>query len=111
MVGDVRGKRTLLVDDEISTGGTVCSAAATLIEHGARDVSVAVVHPVFSGPAVERLRSAPIAEVVVTDSIPLPPHKQDPKFKVLTIAPLVAEAISRVHDGRSVSELFDGGGR
>ena len=111
MVGDVRGKRTILVDDEISTAGTVTSAAATLIEHGARDVSVAVVHPVFSGPAVERLRKAPIAEVVVTDSIPLPPSKQDPKFKQLTIAPLIAEAISRVHDGRSVSELFDGGGR
>ncbi len=111
MVGDVRGKRTLLVDDEISTGGTVCGAARTLIEHGARDVSVAVVHPVFSGPAVERLRSAPIAEVVVTDSIPLPPAKQDAKFKQLTIAPLIAEAISRVHDGRSVSELFDGAGR
>jgi ribose-phosphate pyrophosphokinase len=111
MVGDVRGKRTILVDDEISTAGTVTSAAATLIEHGAKDVSVAVVHPVFSGPAVERLRKAPIAEVVVTDSIPLPPSKQDPKFKQLTIAPLIAEAISRVHDGRSVSELFDGGGR
>jgi ribose-phosphate pyrophosphokinase len=109
MVGDVRGKRTLLVDDEISTAGTVCSAAATLMEHGAKDVSVAVVHPVFSGPAVERLRAAPIHEVVVTDSIPLPPHKHDPKIKVLTIAPLIAEAISRVHDGRSVSELFDGG--
>ncbi len=111
MVGDVRGKRTLLVDDEISTAGTVCGAAATLIQHGARDVSVAVVHPVFSGPAVARLRAAPIAEVVVTDSIPLPPEKQDPKFKVLTIAPLVAEAIMRVHDGRSISELFDGAGR
>jgi ribose-phosphate pyrophosphokinase len=111
MVGEVRGKRVLLIDDEISTAGTVCSAASTLMQHGARDVSVAVVHPVFSGPAVERLRSAPIAEVVVTDSIPLPIHKQDPKFKVLTIAPLIAEAISRVHDGRSISELFDGAGR
>jgi ribose-phosphate pyrophosphokinase len=111
MVGEVRGKRTLLVDDEISTGGTVIGAAATLLDHGARDVSVAVVHPVFSGPAVERLRASPIAEVVVTDSIPLPPAKQDPKFKVLTIAPLIAESISRVHDGRSVSELFDGSGR
>ena len=111
MVGEVRGKRALLVDDEISTAGTVVGAAKTLLEHGAKDVSVAVVHPVFSGPAVERLRASPIFEVVVTDSIPLPPAKQDPRFKVLTIAPLIAESISRVHDGRSISELFDGSGR
>jgi ribose-phosphate pyrophosphokinase len=106
MVGEVKGKRALLVDDEISTGGTVCGAAETLMQHGARDVSVAVVHPVFSGNAVARLRAAPISEVVVTDTIPLPPEKQDPKFKVLSVAGLIAEAIMRVHDGRSISEMF-----
>jgi ribose-phosphate pyrophosphokinase len=106
MVGEVKGKRALLVDDEISTGGTVCGAAETLMQHGVRDVSVAVVHPVFSGNAVARLRAAPISEVVVTDTIPLPPEKQDPKFKVLSVAGLIAEAILRVHDGRSISELF-----
>jgi ribose-phosphate pyrophosphokinase len=106
MVGDVRGRRALIVDDEISTGGTVCEAAEFVMQHGARDVSVAVVHPVFSGSAVSRLRAAPISEVVITDSIPLPPAKQDPKFKVLSIAGVLAEAILRVHDGRSISEMF-----
>jgi ribose-phosphate pyrophosphokinase len=106
MVGEVLGKRALLVDDEISSGGTVCEAARILMQHGARDVSVAVVHPVLSGSAVDRLRAAPIAEVVVTDTIPLGPEKRDPRFTVLTVAPLLAEAIARVHDGRSVSELW-----
>src|SRR5262249_12728453 len=106
LVGEVRGKRALIVDDEIATGGTVIESAEFLVREGARDVSVAVVHPVFSGPAVRRLRDAPITEVVVTDTIPLPPEKQDPKFVVLSVAALVAEAIARVHDGRSVSALF-----
>ena len=106
MVGDVRGKRALVVDDEIATGGTIVEAAEFLLREGARDVSVGVVHPVFSGNAVARIRSAPITEVVVTDTIPLPFEKQDPKITVLSVATLLAEAIARVHDGRSVSELF-----
>lgn len=106
LVGEVSGRRALVVDDEISTGGTVVEAAEILIRHGARDVSAAVVHPVFSGPAVERLRAAPLTEIVVTDTIPLPPAKRDPKFIVLSVASLLAEGISRIHDGRSVSELF-----
>jgi ribose-phosphate pyrophosphokinase len=106
LVGEVRGKRALLVDDEIATGGTVIEAADFVLREGALDVSVAVVHPVFSGSAVARLRAAPLTEVVVTDTIPLPAEKQDPKFTVLSIAKLLAEAIARVHDGRSVSELF-----
>jgi ribose-phosphate pyrophosphokinase len=107
MVGDVRGRRALIVDDEIATGGTVVQAAAFAIREGAEDVSVAAVHAVFSGPAVGRLRASPIVEVVVTDTIPLPPEKQDPKFTVLTVAPLIAEAIRRIHGGQSISELFE----
>jgi len=107
LVGDVRGKRALIVDDEMATGGTVIESAEFVMREGARDVSVAVVHPVLSGNAVDRLRAAPISEIVVTDTIPLPPAKQDPKITVLTVASLLAEAISRVHDGRSVSELFE----
>jgi ribose-phosphate pyrophosphokinase len=106
LVGEVRGKRALIVDDEIATGGTVLESADFLVREGAADVSIAVVHPVFSGPAVPRLKAAAITEVVVTDTIPLPPAKQDPKFVVLGVAGLLAEAIARVHDGRSVSELF-----
>jgi ribose-phosphate pyrophosphokinase len=107
LVGNVRGKRALIIDDEIATGGTVIESADFVMREGASDVSVAVVHPVFSGPAVQRLRNAKaISEVVVTDTIPLPPEKQDPKFKVLSVSSLIAEAISRIHDGRSVSGLF-----
>jgi ribose-phosphate pyrophosphokinase len=106
VVGEVAGKRAILVDDEISTGGTVSESSQILVQHGVRDVSVAVVHPVFSGNAVDRLDAAPIHEIVVTDSIPLDPRRTPARVQVLTIAPLIAEAISRVHDGRSISELF-----
>jgi len=107
LVGDVKGKRTLIVDDEIATGGTVIEASEFLMREGALDVSIAVVHPVFSGSAVPRLRELPaIREVVVTDTIPLSPEKRDPKFTVLSVAGLIADAIARIHDGRSVSELF-----
>jgi ribose-phosphate pyrophosphokinase len=108
MVGDVAGKRALIIDDEIATGGTVIESADFVLRQGAKDVSVAVVHPVLSGNAVARLRAAPITELVVTDTIPLPPEKQDPKITVLSVANLLAEAIARVHDGRSVSELYSG---
>ncbi len=107
LIGEVRGKRALIVDDEIATAGTICEAADFVTREGAQDVSVGVIHPVFSGPAVARLKKAALAEVVVTDTIPLTPEKQDPKFTVLSVARLLAEAIARIHDGRSVSELFD----
>jgi ribose-phosphate pyrophosphokinase len=106
LVGEVRGKRAIIVDDEIATGGTVLESAEFVLREGARDVSVAATHAVFSGRAADRLRESPIAEVVVTDTIPLPQEKQHPKITVLTVAGLLAEAIARVHDGRSVSELF-----
>jgi ribose-phosphate pyrophosphokinase len=106
LVGEVRGKRVIIVDDEISTGGTVLESAEFVLREGASEVSVAAVHGVLSANAVDRLRHSPINEVVVTDSIPLPPEKQDPKIIVLSVASLFAEAIARVHDGRSISELF-----
>jgi ribose-phosphate pyrophosphokinase len=106
MVGDVKGKRAIIVDDEIATGGTVAQAAEFLIKEGAVDVSVAAVHAVLSGNAVHRLRGGPFTEIVVSDTIPLPPEKHDRKITVLPTARLLAEAISRIHDGRSISELF-----
>jgi ribose-phosphate pyrophosphokinase len=107
LVGNVRGKRVLIIDDEIATGGTVTEAADFVTREGAIDVTVAVIHPVLSGPAVPRLRAATaICEVVVTDTLPLPPEKRDPKITVLSVAKLLAEAIARIHDGRSVSAMF-----
>jgi ribose-phosphate pyrophosphokinase len=104
VIGDVEGKRCLLVDDEIATGGTIFSAADFLLERGARSVEAAVVHPVLSGRAVERLTASPLQRLLVTDTIPL--SVASPKIEVLSVAPLLAEAITRIHDGRSVSALF-----
>ncbi len=106
LVGDVAGRPCLVVDDEIATGGTVFEATDFLLKAGATSVRAAVVHPVLSGPAMARLRASPLARLTVTDSIPLPPEKRDPKIEVLSVAGLLAEAITRIHDGRSVSDLF-----
>jgi ribose-phosphate pyrophosphokinase len=104
VIGDVEGKRCLLVDDEIATGGTIFSATDFLLAKGARSVSAAVVHPVLSGGAIGRLNASRLDRLLVTDSIPIP--TASPKIEVLSVAPLLAEAITRIHDGRSVSALF-----
>ncbi len=104
VIGDVRGKRCLLVDDEIATGGTIFSATDFLLEQGARGVSAAVVHPVLSGSALERLGASRLERLLVTDTIPI--AATSAKIEVLSVAPLLAEAITRIHDGRSVSALF-----
>ena len=106
VVGEVEGMDCVVVDDMITTGGTVSSAVHALKEAGARRVFIAATHPVFTGPAVERLRAAPVEEVIVSNSIPIPAAKQGPPITVLNVAPLLAEAIIRVHENRSVSELF-----
>src|SRR5438067_2631717 len=89
LIGDVAGHAALLVDDEIDTAGSVTEAAALLLERGAREVHVAATHAVLSGPAVERLREGPIAQVVVTDTIPVPPDTRQPKRTVLPVAPMI----------------------
>jgi ribose-phosphate pyrophosphokinase len=104
VIGDVGGKRCLLVDDEIATGGTIFSATDFLLAQGARGVSAAVVHPVLSGRALERLGASRLERLLVTDTIPI--AATSPKIEVLSVAPLLAEAITRIHDGRSVSALF-----
>ena len=106
MAGDVAGRDCVVVEDIISTGGTIVEIARALREHGARHVIVACTHPVLAPGAVERLRSAPVDEVVVTNSIPVPAENQGSPVTVLSVAPLLAEAIVRVHENRSVSELF-----
>jgi ribose-phosphate pyrophosphokinase len=106
VIGDVEGKNVLLFDDEIDTGGTIAQAIVFLQSAGAQRVFVGVTHPVFSDPAVERLSGLPIEEIVVTDTIPLPPRKRLPNITVLSMANLIAEVIRRIHEGRSVGALF-----
>jgi ribose-phosphate pyrophosphokinase len=106
LIGEVEGRNVLIVDDEIDTGGTVLASDGIALERGAKSVSVACVHGILSRDAVDRLCNSDIEELVCTDTIPLPPEKQHPKITVLTIAPLLGEAISRIHGGRSVGELF-----
>jgi len=105
VIGKVRDRVCVILDDMIDTGGTIAAAATALREHGARDVYVACTHPVLSGPGVQRLAAAPIREVIVTDSIPLPPEANG-RFRVLSVAPLLGEAITRIHEDESVSLLF-----
>jgi len=106
LIGEVRGQHALIVDDEIATGGTVFAATDFLLQCGAKSVSAAVVHPVLSGRAYERLAQSKLERLLVTNSIPLSAPNPTPRIEVLSVAPLIAEAIARIHDGRSVSELF-----
>ena len=106
IIGDVKDKVCVMFDDIIDTAGTICEAARLLKEHGAKDVYVCAVHPVFSGPALKRLEEAPIKEVVVTNTIPLKDTIIPEKIKQVSVAPLLGEAISRIHDDKSVSSLF-----
>ncbi len=108
VIGDVEGKKPIIIEDLIDTGGTLVGGVEALLEHGALpEVYVCATHPVFSGPAPERLRHPAIREVVVTNTIPIPEAKQSPKLKLLSIAALVAAAIHRIHTEGSVSELFN----
>jgi ribose-phosphate pyrophosphokinase len=104
--GPVEGKICLMFDDMISTAGSICGAAKKLNEAGAREIHVATTHAVFCGPAVERLTEANLASVVCTDSIPLNPDEMPPRTNVLSVAPLLGEAIKRIHRNESVSRLF-----
>ncbi|HHY47626.1 MAG TPA: ribose-phosphate pyrophosphokinase [Firmicutes bacterium] len=107
VIGDVAGKEVLLVDDIIDTAGTVVNVAAKLREAGAKDVFACCTHAVLSGSAVERLEQSAIKEIVVTNTIPIPPEKRIDKIKILSVAPLLAEAIRRIYEELSVSVLFD----
>ncbi len=107
VIGDVRGKVALTFDDEIDTGGTIISAARTLMDHGVKDVFCCVTHPVLSQNAAQLMADSNFSEVVVSDTIPLPPHKRNGKITVLSVAPLLGEAIYRIHRGQSVGEMFN----
>ena len=106
IIGDIEGKRCIIVDDMIDTAGTICNAANALREKGATDVYAACTHPVLSGPAIERISKSAITELVVLDTLELPEEKRIDKIKQLTVADILADAISRIHHNESVSKLF-----
>ena len=113
IIGDVKDKTVLMVDDMISTAGTICEAAKLVTSKGARDVIAACTHPVLVGLAMERLQEAPISKIIVTDTIPCGSRCSPIQDKLveLSVADLLGKAISRIHHNRSVSSLFqvDGG--
>ncbi len=108
VVGDVDGRTCVLVDDMIDTAGTITAAADLLHDRGATNVVVATTHGVLSGPAVDRLKNAPIGEVVVTNTLPIPDEKRWDALTVLSVAPIIAEALDAVFEDSSVSEIFAG---
>jgi ribose-phosphate pyrophosphokinase len=107
--GPVTGQSCFMFDDMISTAGSICGAAERLMNAGAKEVYVAATHGVLCGNAIERITNAPIKTLAVTDTIPLAPEKLIPKIRVLTVAPLLAEAIKRIHHDQSISALFEKG--
>jgi ribose-phosphate pyrophosphokinase len=108
VVGDVKDRVCILVDDMIDTGGTIVKAAETLFDAGAADVIVTATHGVLSGPAVDRLKNSRVSEVIVTNTLPIEPERHFDKLTVLSIAPLLARAIREVFEDGSVTSLFDG---
>jgi ribose-phosphate pyrophosphokinase len=108
LIGDVKGRPALVIDDIIDTAGTLVKTAEALLEHGATKVFAACTHPVLSGPAVERITKSKIEEVVVADSVPLnDAARKVSKIKVLSVAPLLARGIQSIHEETSISELFN----
>ncbi|MDO8673571.1 MAG: ribose-phosphate pyrophosphokinase [Dehalococcoidia bacterium] len=107
IIGDVRGKQAVIIDDEIDTAGSIINAVAALQRDGVAEIYACCSHAVFSGPAVKRLRESPIKEIIVTDTLPLPAEKQMPQLTVLSLAPLIGETIARIHAGSSVSSIYE----
>ncbi len=107
VVGEVKGKTVIMVDDIIDTAGSIVKGAEALLDRGATEVHACATHAVLSGPARERLDSSPLKEVVVTNTIPIPPLQQSPKLKVLSVAKMLGEGIIRIHEDLSVSKMFE----
>jgi ribose-phosphate pyrophosphokinase len=108
VVGDVEGRRCVIIDDMIDTAGTICAAAEILTDHGATEVWAMATHGVLSDPAIDRLKNAPINRVVITNTVPLASDRRIDKIEVLSVAPLIADAINAVFEDTSVSEIFGG---
>jgi ribose-phosphate pyrophosphokinase len=107
IIGDIKGKNVFLFDDMIDTAGTIANGAKALVEQGARDIYACCTHPVFSGTAKEKIIAAPIKKVIVTNTIPQETEEFGDRLEVITVAPLIGEAINRIHNYQSVSALFD----
>jgi ribose-phosphate pyrophosphokinase len=110
VIGDVKDRDVVLVDDEIDTGGSIVQAVNLVKDNGARRAYVTFVHPIFSANAVERLAALPVTEYITTDSIPIPADKREAfgkRLTILTVAPLLGEVIRRAHEGRSVGQMFN----
>jgi ribose-phosphate pyrophosphokinase len=108
LVGEVAGHDVVIVDDEVDTGGTVANSVEIVREHGARDVYICFAHAILSPPAVERLSALDVEEIITTNSIPCPADRGLTNMTVLSVAPLLGKVIQRVHEGRSVGEIFRG---
>jgi ribose-phosphate pyrophosphokinase len=108
VIGDVEGKDVIIVDDEVNTGGTIANAVKLMKDFGARDVYCCFVHPILSGNAAELFKTLPVKEIVTTNSVKIPEWKQKlmPNLHIISVAPLLAGVIRRVHEGRSVGEMF-----
>jgi ribose-phosphate pyrophosphokinase len=107
VIGDVKDKVALIVDEEIDTAGSLVSVVNVLVERGAKEVYACSTHPILSGSAIERIASCHVKEVVVMDTVPVPPQKRIDKITILPIAPLLGEAIRRIHTGQSVGAMFE----
>ena len=107
IMGEVKGKNVCLIDDLVATAGTLVEAVAALKNAGARKVFAAATHPILSGPAIERIKDSELEELIVTDTIPIPREKLIPRIKVLSVGPLLGQAIERIHYEKSISTLFD----
>jgi len=106
LVGDLKNKHVLIIDDMIDTAGTLCNAAEIAMEKGARDILCVATHPVFSGKAIERLQSSPIHKIIVCDTIPIPDEKKFDKLEVISVGAVFGESINRINSGQSLSSMF-----
>ena len=107
IMGEVKGKNVCLIDDLVATAGTLVEAVAALKNAGAKKIFAAATHAVLSGPAIERIQNSALEELIVTDTIPIPREKLIPRIKVLSVGPLLGQAIERIHYEKSISTLFD----
>jgi len=107
VIGEVEGRVALTVDDEIDTAGSLVDVVSTLKERGVKEVYACCSHPIFSGSAIQRITSCPVEEVVVTDTVPIKDDKKLDKITVLSMAPLLGEAIHRIHTGLSIGAMFE----
>ena len=107
IIGDIDGKTAILVDDMIDTAGTITNAANALKKLGAKEVYACATHPVLSGPAIQRIEDSDIKQMILLNTIPIPAEKRIEKMKILSVAPLFAEAMMRVFNNESISKLFD----